>query len=119
MGEMDFHIEFQSDVKYLDDALIGEAERRLWELAEGQTDMIGAAVAVEALAGQETAHVFQARVVAYIRPDNIVAVEKGDAPETALKGTLDAVERQVREMRDRLRKPWQQPSDIPDIPTGE
>lgn len=119
MGELDFHVEFQSDVEHLDDALVWEAERRLRELAEGQTDMIGAAVAVEALAGQETAHVFQARVVAYIRPDNIVAVEKGNAPQTALKGALDAIERQVREMRDRRRKPWQQPSDITDLPTVE
>jgi ribosome-associated translation inhibitor RaiA len=117
MGDLDFRVEFQSDVEYLDDAWTWEAERRLRELAAGQTDMIGAAVAVEALAGQETAHVFQARVVAYIRPENIVAVEKGKAPQTALKGALAAVERQVREMRHRRRKPWQQPSDIPDIPT--
>jgi len=119
MEELDFHVEFQSDVEHLDDALIWEAQRRLRELAQGQTDMIGAAVAVRALAGQETAHVFQARVVAYIRPDNVVAVEKGNAPETALKGALDAVERQVREMRDKLRKTWQQPPDIPDIPPVE
>jgi ribosome-associated translation inhibitor RaiA len=119
MGDLDFHIEFQSDVAHLDDALVWEAERRLRELAKGQTDLIGAAVAVESLAGQETGHVFQARVVAYVRPDNIVAVEKRNAPETALKGALDAVERQVREMREKLRKPWQQPSDTPDIIAGE
>jgi hypothetical protein len=119
MGELDFHVEFQSKVEHLDDASIWEAERRLRELAQGQTDMVGAAVAVESLAGQETPHVFQARVVAYTRPDNVVAVEKGEAPETALKGALDGVERQVREMRKKLRKPWQQPPDVPDISPTE
>jgi hypothetical protein len=44
-----------------------------------------------------------------MRPEDVVAVEKGKAAEVALKGALDAVERQVRQRRDKLRQPWKQP----------
>ena len=88
------------------DELIIEADRKLRALAEGHSDMIGASVAIEELTGVETPHVYQARVVAYIRPNNIVAVEKRDSPESALKGAISAVERQVRELREKLGKSW-------------
>jgi hypothetical protein len=109
MKGLDFHLEFQSELKHPTDELIIEADRRLRTLAEGHSDMVGASVAMEELTGRETPYVYLARVIAYIRPDNIVAVEKSDSPEAALKGALSAVERQVREKRDRLRKQWQQP----------
>jgi hypothetical protein len=47
--------------------------------------------------------------VVYVRPDNVAAVEKGGKAEEALKGALDAVERQVREYRNKLSEPWKQP----------
>jgi ribosome-associated translation inhibitor RaiA len=113
MGALDFHLEFHSDVEPLEDALIAEADRRLRALTEGHDDMVGAAVGVEELTGGETPHRYQVRVVAYIKPDNIVGVEKADAVETALKGALDAVERQVSTHRDRVRTQWQQPPRTP------
>ena len=107
MGGLDFHLEFQTEIEHYTDELIAEADRRLRALAEGHSDMIGASVAMEELTGGETPHVYQARVIAYIRPDNVVAVEKSDSPEAALKGALSAVECQVRELREKLRKSWQ------------
>jgi hypothetical protein len=104
MGALDFHLEFQTEFEHYGDELITEADRRLRALAEGHSDMIGASVAMEELTGGETPHVYQARVIAYIRPNNVVAVEKRDAPETALKGALSAVERQVHELREKLRQ---------------
>lgn len=77
-------------------------------LAEDHTDIVGASVAVEELTGEATAHRYQVRVAIYMRPDNVAAVEKGEGAEEALKGALDAVERQVRELRDRLRESWKQ-----------
>lgn len=106
---VDFSFEFYSEVPELESELEVEAERRLRELAADRTDMIGASVAVEQPAEAETPYIYQARIVVYIKPENIAAVEKGETVETALKGALDAVERQVRERRDMLRKPWQQP----------
>lgn len=105
----DFKFEFYTQVPDPERSLRAEAEDRLRELAAGHSGMIGASVAVEQLTHGETLHVYQARVVAYAKPDNVVAVEKGETAEKALKGALDAVERQVRDLRDRLGKPWQQP----------
>jgi hypothetical protein len=47
-------------------------------------------------------------VVAYIRPENIVAVEKAGALDAALKGALAALERQVRRRREKFQTQWQQ-----------
>jgi hypothetical protein len=44
-----------------------------------------------------------------MRPDNLASVEKAETDEGALKGALTAVERQVRESREKLRETWKQP----------
>ena len=85
MGRLDFHIEFHSERTNLNNSLKNKAETRLRELAADRNDLIGASIAVEELAQEETPHIYQARVVAYIRPENIVAVEKADALDAALK----------------------------------
>ncbi len=108
MSRLDFHFEFYSEAVSVDDDLRVEAETRLEALATEHRDMIGASVAVEELTGQETPHFFEARIVAYIRPDNIVAIEKADNVELALRGALEAAERQVRKHRTLLRQEsWQ------------
>jgi ribosome-associated translation inhibitor RaiA len=112
MPQMAFEFEFYSeDVPnpQLEDDMRAEAGRRMRELATGQDDMVGASVAVEKPAHGETAYLYEARVVAYIKPENIVAAKKADGAMTALQEALDAVERKVRERRERLRKPWEQP----------
>jgi ribosome-associated translation inhibitor RaiA len=48
-------------------------------------------------------------VEAYVRPENVVAIEKDDTARGALQGALDAVERQIRELRERRRETWKQP----------
>ncbi len=113
MARLDFHIEFNVEIETVEEALLDETARRLRDLAGGHDDLTGASVALEELGGVETPYVYQARVVVYIRPDNVVAVEKDDALETALKGALDAVERQVRELRQKRGQSWQQPPGAP------
>jgi ribosome-associated translation inhibitor RaiA len=108
----DFDLEFYSEgieQPSLEDDLWAEADSRLRELATGHDDMIGGSVAVEKPAERESAFVYQARVVAHIKPDHIVAVEKEDGPMAALQSALDAVERQVREHREKRSEPWKQP----------
>jgi ribosome-associated translation inhibitor RaiA len=104
MGVQDFSFEFHSDLPNFDERLRIEAEERLRDLRAGHTDLIGAAVAVNRIAHGETPHWFRARVVAYARPENIVAVEKDEVAEVALKNALKAVERQVREKREKLQR---------------
>jgi ribosome-associated translation inhibitor RaiA len=104
-----FEFEFHSEAPDPNDELRLEAETRLRALAAGHEDLIGASVAVEQPVEAETLYVYRARVVAYVRPEDVVAVEKAESPMTALKGSLDAVERQIRDLRDMLRERWKQP----------
>lgn len=115
VNELDFTIEFNSD---LDDAsfeeeLFLEADSRLRTLAEGHNDITGAAITVRRPAAGETPPLHEATVVAYVRPNNIVGKEKQESAVGALKAALDAVERQIREKRDKLKESWKQPQSDP------
>lgn len=83
-----------------------ELENRLRDLASGHTDLVGAAVAVSAPGrGEEDPFLYQVRIVVYSRPKYIAAVKKDDTVQGALKEALSAVERQVREKREKLDEP--------------
>jgi len=109
MSKSDFYIDSNIRLPHLKDILESEAESRLRALAEGHTDMVGANVTLEELSHSETPHAYQARVTAFIRPDDIIAVEMAESPEAALDGALVALERQVRQRRDKLRQAWEHP----------
>jgi ribosome-associated translation inhibitor RaiA len=117
VNEPDFTIEFNSDLenKSFEGQLLSQAEARLRALAEGHTDLIGAAVTIREPAKAETAPLHEATVVAYVRPENIVGKDKQESAIGALKGALDAVERQVRDKRERLRERWKEPQNDPVI----
>ncbi|MGC9335281.1 MAG: HPF/RaiA family ribosome-associated protein [Anaerolineae bacterium] len=106
MNIPDFDFEFYSEVPDPGDELRAESLERLLALAEGHDDLIGASVALEELTGATTPYRYQVRVIAFIRPDNIAAVEKAETSLGALKGALTALERQVREYREKLRETW-------------
>lgn len=109
MTMLDFEFEFTSDIPDPDDALRAEAHDRLLALTQGHDDLIGASVTVEELTGETTPHRYEATVVVFKRPDNVAAKEKAETAEGALKGAVSAAERQVRELRERLRETWKQP----------
>jgi ribosome-associated translation inhibitor RaiA len=106
----DFEIEFYSEIDPLEEGIIEEADRRLRKLATGNTDITGASLAVEVAAQAENPFLYRVRVVVYTRPENVSAEEQSDTVRGALKGALSALERQVRERRDKLGKPWERPS---------
>lgn len=109
MDNPNFDFEFYSEVEDLDENVRGDTLRQLENLAAGQDDMIGAAVKLEKYAIGEKAFQFLASVEAFTRPEYIRAAEKADEPEVALRNALKAIERQVRENRDKRGKTWQQP----------
>jgi ribosome-associated translation inhibitor RaiA len=103
----DFDYEFHSEVDQPLDELKAEVEARLRKLADGHTDMIGATVSIDEPAeNRSTPFVYRARIVAYVRPEDVAATEQADTVEGALKGALQALERQVRERRAKLRERW-------------
>lgn len=98
-------IEFHTDITETDIDYYIMVENRIKELAEGHSDITGAAATLKQPAeGRQTPHIFEATVVTYIRPNNLSATEKDNNPELALKGALDAIERQVRQQRNRLKE---------------
>ena len=106
--EFDFFCEIPDLTTEALQQLRAEAENRLGELTRGNSDMIGASVAVEPVAAaQNQAPIrYRARVIVYIRPENIAASEQDDTGEAALQRTLDVIERLVREHRAKLREPY-------------
>lgn len=109
MAMLDFTFEFQSEIDEPTEGLRDEAERRLRSLGEGHQDLIGAMVTLEELTGGTTPHRYEATVVVYKRPENLAATEKAETARGALKGALSALERQVREMREKRRETWKRP----------
>lgn len=105
----EFEFEFYSEIEDLNPELELEADNRIRELTADHTDIVGASVAIEEVAPGTTPHRYEARVIAYMRPDDVVAVEKAEKAEAALMEALDALERQVRERREKLSQTWKQP----------
>jgi ribosome-associated translation inhibitor RaiA len=115
MTELDFTIEFNSESlsEQVEAELFLEADTRLRQLTEGHSDLRGAAVNVRRPAKTETSFIYEVTVVVYARPSQIAASQKNTDPLTALKESLDAIERQVREKREKLNKNWERPGNDP------
>ena len=115
MNELDFTMELNSEnlTKETEYTLFTEAEARLKELADGHTDLTGAAINIRQPASGETPPLHEVTVVVYGRPDHIAATQKETNPQLALSSALDAAERQIRERREKLQKRWEQPGNLP------
>lgn len=115
MNELDFTIEMDAEglPRETEAHMFREADTRLRELAGDHDDMTGAAINVRRIAHGETPHLFEVTIALYIRPEQMAATEKHSDPPTAMKNALDAIERQVRDKRDRLREHWKQPGNDP------
>jgi len=103
MHAVSFDIEYTSDTPELTNTLKGKVEKRIQKLTHRHKDVTGASLAVETLSGANQHPDYRVRLVLYHRPDNVAAVRKDDSVANALHDVLDAVERQVREQRERLR----------------
>jgi ribosome-associated translation inhibitor RaiA len=114
MDELDFTLELNTDLTdtTAEDALFAEADSRLRALRGDHDDITGASVTVHKVAAGDTP-LYEATVVARVRPDNVVAREKDRIPSDALEGALNAVERQVRAKREKLGRQWEQPGQGP------
>jgi ribosome-associated translation inhibitor RaiA len=102
MNLPDFEFEFHHEAPLVDEGVRAETEDRLRRLADGHRDMIGASVATDYVAPYE----YRARVVVYMRPENLTAEEKDDSAETALRSAVHSIERQVRSQREKRREFW-------------
>jgi ribosome-associated translation inhibitor RaiA len=102
-------VEFNSEADGLSDELREKTLERLQELSADHTDIVGAAVTVKDIAKGSEPFRFEYKVVAFMRPDPVVASEKADNVRTAMTGALAALKRQVREKRTKRKEPWKRP----------
>lgn len=103
MGSADFYIDFNIEVPNIQDEFSLEAEQQLRKLVEGHSDIVGAAVSLENIVkGDETAHLYQVRIVLYKRPEDIVVVQKDAQPMVTLRNALEVLEKIVRASREKL-----------------
>lgn len=99
-----FTVEYHDDTVELTDSLKEKVEHRLSKLARRHRDITGASLAVHTISRAHRHQEYKVRLVLYHKPDNIAAIRKADSVPNALLETLDAVERQVREQRERQRE---------------
>lgn len=106
VDSLDLPIEFHVNGTAIDDRERSETIQRLSELSHGHKDVLGAAVTVEGIGRSERPRRYEATVVVDMRSEPIVADSKGATAQGALKDALDAVERQVRDRRQKLGETW-------------
>ncbi len=107
MDRANFPVEFNNeidDVKKSENEHYTLAVDRLSKLAEGHSDMSGAAVNFKQPAKEhQTPYIYEVTIVVYMGSNDIAATEKGEQFQSTLDGALDAVERQVHERRKQER----------------
>lgn len=116
MDQPEMKIEFYSEVLQIGEEVRGEIRETLEKLARGHKDIIEASIAIEDIAGEEPPFIYRARIVLYMRPKNIVVVEKGDTIMKTVKEALATIKRQVRKKREKLKEASHSPKlKEPDI----
>ncbi len=100
LGRMEFDFEFYSKDFEVRDEVREETEDRLRNLATKRADMTGASVTIEQ-DGHKTDEPYVARIMAYVKPKNVQAFDRGKTPEQALGRAVQDIERQVREGREK------------------
>ena len=107
MNKANFPIEFNNEVdnvKKSENDFYTLAADRLSKLAGGHNDISGAVVNLKQPAKEhQTSYMSEVTIVVYMGSDHIAATEKGKQFQSTLDGSLDGVERQVRERRKQQR----------------
>lgn len=98
-----FAIEYYAEGAHLSQRDKDAIETRIHKLARGHRDIAGASVAIECVSGTNKHAEYKARLVVYCKPANIAASRTQPSFRSAVSEALEAVERQIREQRERMR----------------
>lgn len=98
-----FDIEYYTESASLTEREKKIIESRVHKLARGHRDISGASVALECVSGANKRAEYKARLVIYCKPANVAASRTHDSVYSAVTDALDAVERQIRDQRERMR----------------
>lgn len=117
MDKPEFPIQYNTDVPVLAKEFQDEVEDRLLSLAGDHTDLTGASIAISQPAKRDMPYIYEARILVSMRREDVVGRETADTLEGALKGALNAIERQVRERRKKYKETWKR-TDIAGTPAS-
>src|SRR5690606_1030630 len=104
METTSFLIEYHSDTPELTDQLKAKIERRIEKLSRGNTDLTSASIAVTTNSGDSQPREYRMRILLTSKLADVAVTEKGESLPTVVTEALGALERQVRERRDRRRE---------------
>ncbi len=99
----DFDIEYYTENATLSHREKSMIENRINKLSRGHQDISGVSVALECVSGANKRAEYKARLVVYCKPTNIAASRTNESIYCAVTDTLEAVERQIRDQRERMR----------------
>ena len=99
----EFAIEYYTEGAHLSQRDKNAIEKRIHKLARGHRDIAGASVALECVSGANNHAEYKARLVVYCKPANIAASRTQSSIRFAVSEALEAIERQIREQRERMR----------------
>ena len=97
-------IEYQSDTPELDDELKEKTEKRLHKLTRRHRDITRVMISVKTTSGNTQPRDYRVSVNVSRKPDDANATGSGATVNKALSDALAAVERQVRQQREKLRQ---------------
>ncbi len=99
VNEIEFHLDNLKISKQLEQKVRGHYQD--WK--RGHHDITNAFISLRQLSGKKSVHEYEAKIVLYHSPDNIVAGHRSGGTPEALAGAVQAIERQLRETRSAFR----------------
>jgi len=96
-------IEFHLDNLKISQHLEQKVRDRYQDWKRGHHDITKAFISLKQLSGKKSVHEYEAKIVLYHSPDNLVAGHRSAAIPEALAGAVQAIERQLRESRATFR----------------
>ena len=96
-------IEFHLDNVKISQQLEQKVRDRFAVWKRGHHDITQAYVSLKQLSGKKSVHEYEAKIVLYHRPENIVAGHRASQIPEALTGAVQTIERQLRETRSAFR----------------
>lgn len=104
MEPTSFLIEYHSDTPELTDEVKAKIARKIEKLSRGNSDLTAASIAVTTNSGDSQPREYRMRILLTSKLADVTVTEKGGSLPSVVTEALDALERQVRQQRDRRRE---------------
>lgn len=105
-----FNFKFHAKGVENEESLEKKSRQRLVKFAKRYNSVKSASVVVTKEAAAETPYLFKTKIIVHIAPKEVIAEKANHSPEVSLKEALEAVERQIRQVEEKKKRPWENPT---------